>query len=68
MHDIDKQEAFASPTMTVHAIIPGRAWLKGKEGRILTITEGDYVEGYGKVVAIDAPGGVVITSSGITLR
>ncbi|MFO1258828.1 MAG: hypothetical protein U1E78_10540 [Gammaproteobacteria bacterium] len=60
--------AFASPQITVHAMIPGRAWLKGKEGRIMTVTEGDYIEGYGKVIAIDAGGGVVITSSGLTLR
>lgn len=60
--------AFASPQVTVHAVIPGRAWLKGKEGRIQTITEGDYVEGYGKVIAIDASRGVVITSSGLTLK
>lgn len=61
-------EAYTNPTLTVHAIIPGRAWLKTRDGRTITVTEGDDVEGYGKVLAIDAPSGVVITSSGVMLR
>ncbi len=54
--------------ISVHAIIPGRAWLKSKDGTTLTVTEGDSLERYGKVLVIDASNGVVITSSGITLR
>lgn len=61
-------EAYSNPTLTVHAIIPGRAWLKTRDGRTITVTEGDPVEGYGKVLAIDAPSGVVMTSSGVILR
>lgn len=63
-----KDNAFSAPQVTVHAIIPGRAWLKGKEGRILTVIEGDSIEGYGKVLAIDPHNGWVITSSGIRLK
>ncbi len=59
---------FVNPTLTVHAIIPGRAWLKNRDGQIMTVTEGDSVEGYGKVLAIDAPSGQVLTSSGVVLR
>lgn len=60
--------AYTNPTFTVHAIIPGRAWLKSRDGNTITVTEGDEIEGYGKVLAIDAPSGVVITSSGVMLR
>ncbi|MBS0286291.1 MAG: hypothetical protein JSR17_03295 [Proteobacteria bacterium] len=61
-------EAFTSPNLTVHAIIPGRAWLRNPEGKTITVTEGDSVGEYGKVLKIDAPNGLVITSSGVTLR
>jgi outer membrane murein-binding lipoprotein Lpp len=61
-------ESFASPSVVVHAIIPGRAWLKTKDGSTITVTEGDNLEHYGKILVIDAPNGVVITSSGATLR
>ena len=63
-----QSSAFSSPIYRVHAIIPGRAWLKSNDGRTLTVTEGDTLEEYGKILVIDAPSGVVITSSGITLR
>lgn len=58
----------SAATMSVHAIIPGRAWLKSKDGSTLTVTEGDTLDRYGKVLVIDASNGVVITSSGVTLR
>ena len=63
-----RQEKFSNPSLNVHAIIPGRAWLKKRDGGIITITEGDMLGEYGKVLAIDAPTGAVITSSGVTLR
>lgn len=53
---------------SVHAIIPGRAWLKSSSGQILTVTEGDKVSDYGTVAVIDAANGLVRTSSGITFR
>ncbi len=61
-------EAYTNPTFTVHAIIPGRAWLKTRDGKTITVTEGDAIDGYGKVMGIDAPSGVVLTSSGVMLR
>jgi len=61
-------EAFANPSLTVYAIIPGRAWLKTPAGKTITVSEGDAVGEYGKVVKVDAVNGTVITSSGITLR
>ena len=56
------------PMYTVHAIIPGRAWLKSNKGQILTVTEGDKIGDYGTVAQIDAANGLVRTSSGITFR
>jgi archaellum component FlaC len=53
---------------TVHAIIPGRAWLKSSSGQIITVTEGDKVGDYGTVAVIDAANGLVRTSSGITFK
>lgn len=56
------------PSLTVYAIIPGRAWLRSANGKTLTVTEGDPIGEYGKVLKIDASSGVVITTSGATLR
>ncbi|HSX19579.1 MAG TPA: hypothetical protein VLG38_00455 [Gammaproteobacteria bacterium] len=56
------------PNYSVHAIIPGRAWLKGGNGQIITVTEGDRVGDYGTVAVIDAANGLVRTSSGIMIK
>ncbi len=58
----------SSQEYTVHAIIPGRAWLKNSAGQIITVTEGDKLGDFGSVATIDAANGVVRTSSGITFR
>lgn len=58
----------ASASYTVHAIIPGRAWLKSSSGQIITVTEGDKIGDYGTVAAIDSANGIVRTSSGIILK
>lgn len=55
-------------SLTVYAIIPGRAWLRSPNGKTLTVTEGDTLAEFGKVLKIDASNGVVITTSGVTLR
>lgn len=57
-----------SDAMTIHAIIPGRAWLRTQAGKTVSVTEGDMLGEYGKVLKIDAPTGSVITSSGVTIR
>lgn len=56
------------PEYVVHAVIPGRAWLKSSKGQIITVTEGESVGDYGKVLVIDAANSVVLTNSGITFR
>ncbi len=58
----------STPTYTVHAIIPGRAWLKSASGQIITVTEGDKIGDYGTVAVIDSANGLVRTSSGIILK
>lgn len=58
----------SEPSYTVHAIIPGRAWLKSSSGQILTVTEGDKLGNYGTVAVIDSANGLVRTSSGIIIR
>ncbi len=64
----NKSESFTSPNLSVHAIIPGRAWIRTPDGKTITVTEGDTVGEYGKVLKIDAANGQVVTTSGVTLR
>lgn len=64
----DGKIVIEEPEYYVHAVIPGRAWLKSAKGQIITVTEGDTVGNYGKILVIDAANGVVLTSSGVTFR
>lgn len=59
---------YQNPEYSVHAIIPGRAWLKSTSGNIITVAEGDSVGDYGTVAVIDAANNIVRTSSGISFR
>lgn len=52
----------------IQAVIPGRAWLTGSNGSILTVREGIKVNGYGTVQLIDSMQGRVVTSSGKIIR
>ncbi len=63
-----KAAQFTAPSLRIHAVIPGRAWLKNAAGDLITVTEGDEIAPYGRVLGIDAPSNAVITSSGVTLR
>lgn len=60
--------AIEEPEYTVHAVVPGRAWLKSSKGQIVTVAEGDSIGDYGKILVIDAANGVVLTSSGVAFR
>ena len=64
----DQPLIYSAPEYIVHAIIPGRAWLKSTSGQIITVTEGDTMGDYGKVAVIDAANSLVRTSSGISFR
>jgi hypothetical protein len=66
--DMDNIPAVISSKYVVHAIIPGRAWLRDQQQKIFSITEGQELEGYGKVLTIDPKLGTVILSSGQVLR
>lgn len=71
MPNMDKTCAVPCPVeieYVVHAAIPGRVWLKSIKGQIITLTEGEVLGNYGKVLVIDAVNGVVLTSSGTTFR
>jgi hypothetical protein len=57
-----------TPEYLVHAIIPGRAWLKSSSGQIITVTEGDLLGDFGKVALIDTANNLVRTSSGVVFR
>ena len=57
-----------SPEYVVHAVIPGRAWLKSSSGQIITVAEGDSLGDYGKIALIDAANNIVRTSSGVVFR
>ncbi|MDF1796612.1 MAG: hypothetical protein P1U63_08770 [Coxiellaceae bacterium] len=48
----------------LRAIVPGRAWIYGTNKRTASIMVGDRVKQYGRVLAINAPEGMVVTSSG----
>jgi intracellular multiplication protein IcmG len=55
-------------TFQLRAVVPGRAWIVGSDGRSLSVAIGDQVPQYGNVQSIDADSGVVITSSGKTIK
>lgn len=57
-----------TPEYLVHAVIPGRAWLKSSSGQIITVAEGDSLGDYGKIALIDAANNLVRTSSGVVFR
>ncbi len=64
----DAQLTYKPPGYSIHAIIPGRAWLKSSSGQIITIAEGDVIGDYGTVAVIDAANNIVRTSSGVSFR
>ena len=64
----DEAQAIKPTTLYIHAIIPGRVWLRDQNNRIFSVVPGDDVQGYGKVLSIDPRAGTVMTSSGQLLR
>ena len=52
----------------LRAVVPGRAWIVGSDGQSQSVTVGDHVIQYGNVQSIDADAGVVITTSGKTIK
>lgn len=65
---INETITYAVPEYTVHAVIPGRAWLKDVDGKIITVTEGDSLGKYGQIAVIDVINSIVSTSSGTSFR
>jgi len=61
-----KPSAPPPPPVVYHlkAIVPGRAWIISNDGLSESVSVGDTVDQYGKVQAVDANRGMVMTSSG----
>lgn len=69
---IEKAVPKAAPvpviTYQLRAVVPGRAWIVASDGQSQSVAVGDHVEQYGAVQSIDADAGVVITTSGKTIK
>lgn len=52
----------------LRAIVPRRAWIQGQYGGTFTVTIGDKLPGYGRVTAVNAEAGEVLTSMGGRIR
>jgi len=52
----------------VFATIPGRAWLRNRDGALVTIREGDMLPGYGRVTNINPIKGTVSLDSQIVFK
>jgi len=52
----------------VHATIPGRAWLRNRDGVLVTIREGEVLPGYGRVVKINPAKGTVTMDNNRVFR
>lgn len=55
-------------TFQLRAVVPGRAWIVGSDGQSHSVTVGDHIPQYGNVQSIDADAGIVITTSGKTIK
>jgi intracellular multiplication protein IcmG len=54
-------------TYIVKAMVPGRAWLQGSNGSMLSVTVGNEVPQHGTVTQIDLSNGQVLTSDGTAM-
>ncbi|MFI4918092.1 MAG: type IVB secretion system protein IcmG/DotF [Legionellales bacterium] len=63
-----RQDMQSLVTYNIQAAIPGRAWLIGSNGSILTVREGTVIKGYGVIKLIDSMQGRVLTSSGRVIK
>lgn len=53
-----------SSSYHIEAIVPGRAWLTGTDGRTFSVVEGDSFPDLGTVIKVDYEGEAVLFSSG----
>ncbi|MGH8156551.1 MAG: hypothetical protein ACREPQ_00395 [Rhodanobacter sp.] len=58
----------ASGGPTLKAVVTGRAWFQSSSGGTLTVSPGDNVPVYGRVVSIDATAGEVHFANGAVVR
>lgn len=53
---------------TIKAVVPGRAWVVDQNGASYSITVGNKLPQYGRIVSIDANAGIIQTTSGKVVR
>jgi hypothetical protein len=58
------EKAAEAQKMTLRAVVPGRAWLVNGKGQTLTISVGNELPYYGKVLKIDSKANTVTMSTG----
>ena len=58
------ERAAAKQKLTLRAVVPGRAWLVNGKGKTITVTTGQKMQYYGKVMTIDSKDNKVYMSSG----
>lgn len=66
--EVKPEIVYSGPEYSIHAIVPGRVWLKDNSGKILSYTESDVIGNYGKLLVIDPIKNIVITESGISFK
>ncbi|MBS0350576.1 MAG: hypothetical protein JSR33_05200 [Proteobacteria bacterium] len=65
---VEKTVSVPPITYQLRAVVPGRAWIVGSDGQSQSVAVGDIVPQYGNVQSIDADAGVIITTSGKTIK
>ena len=58
------EKAQSAQKLSLHAIVPGRAWLTDSNGKTISVSIGSELPYYGKVTKIDSSAGKVYMSSG----
>ena len=66
--EMARQKKMLEMVYHLRAIVPGRAWLEAKDGKLVTVRPGTKLNGYGKVTVIDVDNGVVKTDLGYVIK
>ncbi len=63
-----KNQSMVAIPYVIRAIVPGRAWIERPLAGVISVMEGDYVPGVGKVVTIDQDNGEVTLDTGDVIK
>ena len=58
------EKAQNAQKLSLHAVVPGRAWLTDQDGKTISVSIGSQLPYYGQVTKIDSDAGKVYMSSG----